>query len=470
MKIKKETWILLIILLAGLFLRLYQLGSESLWFDEGGTIRTARMSITQIVEKSSSKDFHPPFYYFILHYWAALFGYSEISIRLLSSIFGLLSIAMIYMAGKLLFDRSAGLIAALILSLSQFHIYFSQEARMYTLITLLSLCSMVSFLLLLRTQNFFRMAGYMLSNILLLYTHNFGFLIITAQNIFMLTLFLRFRRAGEFTFIKWIILQIIPVLFFLPWLRIVINQWTRIQKNWWMGPVSLRSIQQTLLDYSGGPVLYVLFFVLVIIVIFISFFQTQNKRKIISNLFKCSTRGERIKDLPGIYLCMVWVLTPILLPFIISKFFRPIYITRVTIAASPALYLLAAQGVKSIRNKIIQIIIGSIIVFILLINLRGYYAEVKKERWREVVKYIESEAQAGDLLIFNSGSYLRNIFNYYSTRTDILKRSSPTGDLVDDNNIQKLAQITQKQRRVWLILCQSGDRWGLMKKRTGGVI
>jgi len=467
MKIKKATWILLIILLSGFLLRVYQLGSESLWLDEAGTITTARMSIDQIVAQSSSKDPHPPFYYFILHYWSAFLGSSEISIRFPSLIFGLLSIAMIYIVGQLLFDRWAALIASLFLSLSQFHIFYSQEARMYTLLNLLSLCSMVSFLLLLRTQKFLRIACYLLANTLLLYTHNVGFLIIAAQNIFMLTLFLRFRKVGEFTFLKWIILQIIPVLFFLPWLRIVITQWANIQKNWWMGAPSLRSIQQTLLDYSGGTVLYVLFFSLAIIALLVSFLTTQNKRENLFDVFKFSKRKERVRTLPEIYLCIVWLFSPILILFIISKVSRPIYITRVTIAASPALYLLAAQGIKSMRNKIIQITIGSITVFLLLVSLQSYYTQVKKERWREAVRYIESGAQSGDLLIFNAGCYLYTTFNYYSTRNDMVKRSSPPGDLVDDTNIHKFAKILPNQRRVWLILCQSGDRQGLMKKELG---
>jgi mannosyltransferase len=467
MKIKKATWILLIILLAGFLLRLYQLGGESLWHDEAGAIRTASMSIEQIVAQSSSNDPHPPFYYFILHYWAAFLGNSEISIRLLSLIFGLLSIAMIYIVGKLLFDRSAALIASLFLSLSQFHIYYSQEARMYSLINLLSLCSMVSFLLLLRTKKSLRIACYLLSNILLLYTHNVGFLIIAAQNIFMLTLFFRFRKVGEFTCLKWIILQTMPVLFFLPWLKIVITQWMNIQKNWWMRAPSLRSIQQTLLDYSGGTVLYVLFVALVIIAVLMSFLTTQNKREKLLDVFKFSKRKARIRTLPEIYLCMVWLFSPIIILFLISKVSRPIYIIRVTIAASPALYLLAAQGIKSIRNKIIQIIVGSIIVFLLLISLQSYYTQIKKTRWREAVKYIESGAQSGDLLIFNLGCYSYTVFNYYSTRNDIVKRSSPTGDFIDDTNIHKFAKILPKQRRVWLILCQSHDRQGLMKKELG---
>jgi len=463
MKIKKETWILLIILLAGLLFRLYHLGSESLWLDEGISIRWARMDLSQMIN-SASKDVHPPFYFVILHYWVALFGNSEIATRLLSSIFGVLSIAMIYQAGKLFFGRSVGLMAALILALSQFHIYFSQEARMYTLISLLSLCSMVCFLLLLRGKKYLRIAGYLLSNILLLYTHNFGFLIIAAQNIYMFVLFLRFKRVGEFTFSKWMILQIIPILFFLPWLMNPINQWLKIQKGYWMSPVSIRSIQQAFLDYSGAPVLCALFYALIMYAILFSFLRTKNKRIKVSNLFKRSTRAEHINVQPGVCLCMIWVLTPILIPFIISKLSQSIYIIRVTIATSPAFYLLAAKGIKSVRNKVLRIIIGIIIISNMLICLRSYYTEVKKERWSEVIEYIESQAQSGDLLIFNSGSYLANIYNYYSARSDIVKRGSPGGDLIDDNNIQAFAQVTRGYSRVWLILCQSGDRRGLMKK------
>ena len=468
MKKRKELWILLFILLVAISLRLYQLGNESLWFDEGGSIRWAAQSIPRILD-SASDAFHPPFYFLILHFWMMIWGSGEIAVRFLSLIFGVFSIAGIYLIGRLLFDRAVGLIAALIATLSPFHIYFSQEARMYTLVMFLSLCSMIFFQRLLRTKNFFSIAGYAFANVLLLYTHNFGFLIIAAQNIFICPFFLRFKKVGMICFRDWIILQIAQILFFIPWLRVVIAQLARIQKGYWLGAVSLQSLWQTLIDYSGSPALTVIFSILVIIAVLLTVSPAEDARRKILNSFKRRRRADRLNDPPETSLCLIWLLAPIVIPYFISKVSQPVYITRITTAASPAFYLLAARGIRSLQNKIIQVIIGVIIAGLLLVTLPGYYRQIKKERWREAVRYIESQAQAGDLLIFNAAAYLENIFNYYSGRTDLLKRGSPTGDLVNNNNVGKISGIIGKKCRVWLVLCQSGDRLELMKKELAGI-
>ena len=70
-----------------------------------------------------------------------IFGQSEFSIRFPALIFGVLSIFMIYKLGKVLFNLEIGLLSALILAISPFHIHYSQEARPYSLLMVLSLIS-----------------------------------------------------------------------------------------------------------------------------------------------------------------------------------------------------------------------------------------------------------------------------------------------------------------------------------------
>jgi mannosyltransferase len=101
------------VLLLGAFLRFYQLGFESLWIDEGVSIKIAGLEPLQMIRQASS-DPTPPFYYLILHYWMALFGDSEFSVRSLSAIASSLSILVMYRLGALLFGRTAGLLAAVI--------------------------------------------------------------------------------------------------------------------------------------------------------------------------------------------------------------------------------------------------------------------------------------------------------------------------------------------------------------------
>jgi len=68
--------ILLLILLTGLWLRVYGLNRESLWTDEGISIRVAQLPFAQIINDRVS-HFHTPLYFIILHYWISLFGDTE---------------------------------------------------------------------------------------------------------------------------------------------------------------------------------------------------------------------------------------------------------------------------------------------------------------------------------------------------------------------------------------------------------
>lgn len=70
----------------------------------------SKMSLSQIVQATGA-DVYPPLYYFILHYWVALFGTSEVAVRLLSVLFGVLAIPIIYLLGRLLFKEEVGLCA-----------------------------------------------------------------------------------------------------------------------------------------------------------------------------------------------------------------------------------------------------------------------------------------------------------------------------------------------------------------------
>ena len=108
-RITKYGLALLAIVLIGLFLRVYQLGTQSIWYDEAFSISLSKMSLSQMVQATAA-DVHPPFYYLILHYLVALFGTSAVAVRLLSVLFGVLAIPMIYVVGRQLFNKEAGLV------------------------------------------------------------------------------------------------------------------------------------------------------------------------------------------------------------------------------------------------------------------------------------------------------------------------------------------------------------------------
>jgi mannosyltransferase len=139
--IKNNSWIILIFLV-GLFLRIYGLGAESIWYDEAVSVTVAKLDLfAQINWSFLQNDNNPPLYYAILHYWVWIFGDSEFAARVPSALFGSFSIIAIYSVGRFLFNKNVGSFAALILATSVFHIKYSQEARAYSLLAFLTLVS-----------------------------------------------------------------------------------------------------------------------------------------------------------------------------------------------------------------------------------------------------------------------------------------------------------------------------------------
>jgi mannosyltransferase len=122
---------LIAILVLSTVLRLYQIGAESLWVDEMNSLIVAE-------GYWSHRNAARPLYYVLLNGWMA-FGHSDAWLRGLSVVFGVGCVALIFELGKQLFNRQTGLVAALLIGVSPLFINHSQEIRMYSLSSFLSL-------------------------------------------------------------------------------------------------------------------------------------------------------------------------------------------------------------------------------------------------------------------------------------------------------------------------------------------
>ena len=127
--------ILWIVLLA-LGLRLARLAFQPLWWDEGWSLYFATTDVGAMLNLTAV-DIHPPLYYLLLHLWTLLLGPSPLAVRLLSVLVGTATVPLLYATGRRLLGERGGLLAALLLAISPFHVYYSQEVRMYGLVTLL---------------------------------------------------------------------------------------------------------------------------------------------------------------------------------------------------------------------------------------------------------------------------------------------------------------------------------------------
>jgi len=200
--------------LAGSILRFYRLGSQSIWGDEALTLLkyASGDNLAQMLERVWQNAFHPPFYFMIVHYWFKL-GQSELMLRLPSAVFGILSIPLMYQLARRLFGIPIAGIAACVMALSPFHIWYSQEARMYSLQILLVLGAMLFFLRAWESNRLVDYVIYGLLTVLALFTHVASVLMLFAQFAFIVGASIRLRRKLA----AWAVVQIAIVLVFLPW-------------------------------------------------------------------------------------------------------------------------------------------------------------------------------------------------------------------------------------------------------------
>jgi len=187
---------LLIIILLAYGLRLYRLDAQSLWYDEGVTATIAQLDLIELTHWTAN-DIQPPLYYYLVALWGRLAGWSEWSLRFVSAFFGTLIIPLMAVVAKnlskgvekpsflkkLAFSnlRSSTLISALLstlfVALHPLLLYYSQEARMYTLLTALTVLAAYG---LLRSKERFFLVLYTVAAVGAIYTHYFAFFLLLA--------------------------------------------------------------------------------------------------------------------------------------------------------------------------------------------------------------------------------------------------------------------------------------------------
>ncbi|MBI2954352.1 MAG: glycosyltransferase family 39 protein [Chloroflexi bacterium] len=170
-----------VLTLVGFALRIYRVEHQSLWYDEAFSVDLAGRGIEAITLMLSTVENHPPLYFYILHYWMALAGESEFAVRFLSLIFGSLAVPSVFVLGRRLLGNWGGLIAALLAAFSPVHVQYSQEARMYALVTILSIASMYAVLRALEDDNARSWVGLVAANLLAIYSHYYAALVIVAE-------------------------------------------------------------------------------------------------------------------------------------------------------------------------------------------------------------------------------------------------------------------------------------------------
>lgn len=453
---------LLAILLVAIFTRTYQLGAEDLWLDEAIAVSISSDSLGGLL-KASFPDGNPPLYYLLLHYWMWWFGDSEFSVRLPSALFGICSVAMMYKVGSVLFGKATGLIGASILALSAYHIFYSQEARTYSMMVLLTLVSYYFFLRLLEGGNRKVLVGYVLSTAALMYSHYYGLFFVVAQTLFLLGFYSlggrrRERAPGPKT---WFLAGVAVATLYAPGFLYLAYALTHPEHRGWIGEtvfgeLDLVAVVHTYAVYAQAPGLRAPKYYFALLVLFGA----------ISAVALAANKGERGK----LYLLSLWLLVPIALPLLISQIATPLVHARYSVAALPAFYLLAAEGLRragriamrASTNGGASLAASCVIVIVFLATalfsldvLHRYFTTEKKEPWRTVVDDVKTQVRRGDLFII-SPEESRFPFDYYASREAFFAEVQ-VDSLDEREQANEVGSLASGSDRVWLVLQTDDD-------------
>jgi len=192
-------FIILMLIFIGLGLRLVFIDIP-LWYDEAHSVLIANMNFPfEINRYLLETDLqHMPVYFYILHFWIKIFGESDVILRMLSLIFSILSIPAIYDLSKKIINDKLALIAPLLLAFNTFHIIYSTEVRMYSLIMLLSILSVKYLYDYLEKDNINSIIKLTAINFLMPYIFTGSFVFIFAQIISVLLLFAKSRNLKNY--------------------------------------------------------------------------------------------------------------------------------------------------------------------------------------------------------------------------------------------------------------------------------
>ncbi len=215
------------IVAAGAALRAYRLGAADLWLDEANTVLRVLQPLDTMLAELVTMDVHPPLFYVLLRLPLAVSA-SEIALRLLPWLFGVMTIPLAYAIGRDLGGRLPGLVAAALVGVSAPLIAFSQEGRMYSLLAVLQLFATWSLIRALEGYGRRWWIGYTAASTAALYTHNLAALFVIAQ--LSVPLFTR-RHARQA-----VISGSVAFALYLPWLPSAMHQVLSVSgSDGWLG-------------------------------------------------------------------------------------------------------------------------------------------------------------------------------------------------------------------------------------------
>lgn len=441
-QVLKKNYVLLGILVIGSLLRFYKLDFQSIWLDEIHTMNEAnpKLPISEVYNAIMNAEQMPPLYFYTLYFCFKIFSYTSYVARLFSVFAGIGSIYVIYLFAKEIFNKETGLIASLLLSVNIFHLYYSQEARPYGLLLLLTIYSYYRLVKYIKNPNRLNALYYGIFSGSMLLTHFFGLFVLLSQLFVLLLIFILLeRKSRNLFFINTVISGAIILGLFLPAIKIFIK--VSEIKEFWIPKTDLNTIKQIYKDFCGNSD-----FILILAVIALSYYFVDFILK--TRLTKIKLNYERVignKQLLSFLVLISWILIVLLIPIIRSYLVVPMIISRYFIVLLPPLIILISIAISSCRIIIIRngfvflFVIGSLY---LIFFQNKYYSSICKSQFREATQFIVQNNLKNEPVVSSLAWYLTYFLDNGKTKPEIIDKPL-------DNYLQEMQDNSISTKSFW---------------------
>jgi mannosyltransferase len=194
---ERSLWLLAGIVIIGAAIRFSTLDQQSFWLDEATTWGiVSHHGFGHVLSTVPKTESTPPLYYVLAWLWAQVFGTGEVGLRSFSALCGTLTIPVMWAVGRRLASERIGLVAALVTAVNPLLFWYSQEARTYALLVLLSALSLLAFLRALEQPTPGRLVAWGAICALTVLAHYFGAFVVVGEAVWLLV---ALRRRGSLT-------------------------------------------------------------------------------------------------------------------------------------------------------------------------------------------------------------------------------------------------------------------------------
>ncbi|HNB72566.1 MAG TPA: glycosyltransferase family 39 protein [Acidobacteriota bacterium] len=409
-------------LLLGLALltRLYYLTGQNFWYDEVYSLNVSNQSWVENIRLAAG-DMHPPLFYLVLKVWAAVAGQSVAGLRLLTVGLSLGILTLSYLIARRIATERATLLMTSFLVLSAHQVYFAQEVRMYTLVTVFSLAAALAYRYWFESEQGHLRAIliYILCSVAGMYTHYFGMLIVAAINVhFALAVFQNWQHSRNLALWKprlmtWVRAQVAIGLLFAPWVPIFLFQAKRGQP--WRSPTPPLEAALNVLVFIKEAVIGCASELIDLGQVFIHgvshfggygyvlvYYAAGGTLILIALLIALGLSTQSfVKAEETQYFAAILFLVPLAVAFWVSLR-QSIHLSRYLIIITPYLFLLVALALDRLPRRWMVWGAGSIVCLVLMLGLVRYYRMPERDTdLRPVFAAIQARFQPGDKIVID---------------------------------------------------------------------